>query len=262
MALSGACPGTLFVQLTNGIPSGIYAGIGGVLGSFLFTQAQTLLHQGVNTQDRKLMTSQTLDPMTIRPETDEADAGPTTIPLALNISPFKILLAYLTLCALIITTATVYAPTNTYLLSAFRGSALIALAQAMSLLLTRKLIGASAAYSELSTFISELSYRKAPGSSVTISTSAMEFAMGMMAGTRLVVLCMPQAAGWVEDIAVNKFVAAIGGVVMIFGTRVAGGCTSGHGISGMATFSVASFVTVGAMFAGGIGVRLTLDNIF
>ena len=33
---------------------------------------------------------------------------------------------------------------------------------------------------------------------------------------------------------------------------MAGGCTSGHGLSGMALFSVQSFLGVPAMFAGGI----------
>ena len=36
------------------------------------------------------------------------------------------------------------------------------------------------------------------------------------------------------------------------GARIAGGCTSGHGISGMAQLSVGSMVAVAAMFAGGI----------
>jgi hypothetical protein len=34
--------------------------------------------------------------------------------------------------------------------------------------------------------------------------------------------------------------------------RMAGGCTSGHGLSGMALFSLQSFLGVPAMFAGGI----------
>ena len=39
---------------------------------------------------------------------------------------------------------------------------------------------------------------------------------------------------------------------MLFGARIAGGCTSGHGISGMAQLSVGSTVAVAAMFAGGM----------
>ena len=47
-------------------------------------------------------------------------------------------------------------------------------------------------------------------------------------------------------------VAFLGGFIMLFGARIAGGCTSGHGISGIAQLSVGSTVAVAAMFAGGI----------
>lgn len=46
--------------------------------------------------------------------------------------------------------------------------------------------------------------------------------------------------------------AFIGGFIMLFGARIAGGCTSGHGISGIAQLSVGSTLAVAAMFAGGI----------
>jgi len=44
----------------------------------------------------------------------------------------------------------------------------------------------------------------------------------------------------------------IGGFLMIFGARMAAGCTSGHGISGCAIGMIQSFIGVPAMFAGGI----------
>lgn len=47
-------------------------------------------------------------------------------------------------------------------------------------------------------------------------------------------------------------IAFIGGFVMLFGARIAGGCTSGHGISGIAQLSAGSTLAVAAMFAGGI----------
>lgn len=50
----------------------------------------------------------------------------------------------------------------------------------------------------------------------------------------------------------------LGGAVMVLGARMAGGCTSGHGISGLSGLSLASFVTVGACFAGGMGVAALL----
>ena len=45
--------------------------------------------------------------------------------------------------------------------------------------------------------------------------------------------------------------AFIGGAVMAFGARLAGGCTSGHGISGTLQLSVGSWVALMCFFAGG-----------
>lgn len=51
------------------------------------------------------------------------------------------------------------------------------------------------------------------------------------------------------------------GFVMLAGARIADGCTSGHGISGMAQLAIGSFVAVGAMFAGGIATAFLLRRI-
>lgn len=55
-----------------------------------------------------------------------------------------------------------------------------------------------------------------------------------------------------DTLAARAPVAFLAGFVMLLGARIAGGCTSGHGISGMAQLSVGSTVAVAAMFAGGI----------
>jgi uncharacterized membrane protein YedE/YeeE len=57
---------------------------------------------------------------------------------------------------------------------------------------------------------------------------------------------------------VRYAVAFVAGFLMLFGARIADGCTSGHGLSGMAQLSVGSTVAVAAMFAGGIATALLL----
>ena len=52
--------------------------------------------------------------------------------------------------------------------------------------------------------------------------------------------------------------AFLAGFIMLFGARIAGGCTSGHGISGMAQLSAGSTLAVVAMFAGGILTAMLL----
>lgn len=60
----------------------------------------------------------------------------------------------------------------------------------------------------------------------------------------------------------TRFVYAfLGGFVMLLGARIADGCTSGHGISGMAQLAVGSTIAVGAMFAGGIAAAFALRRI-
>ena len=44
----------------------------------------------------------------------------------------------------------------------------------------------------------------------------------------------------------------VGGFLVGFGARWAGGCTSGHAISGLATLQFPSLIAVGGFFAGGV----------
>ena len=53
----------------------------------------------------------------------------------------------------------------------------------------------------------------------------------------------------------------VGGFVMLFGARLAGGCTSGHGLSGLAQLSVGSAVAVAALFVGGIATAMMMRRI-
>ena len=52
--------------------------------------------------------------------------------------------------------------------------------------------------------------------------------------------------------------AAIGGVILGFGSRWAGGCTSGHGISGTMQLAVSSWISAVCFFIGGIAAAYLL----
>ena len=47
-------------------------------------------------------------------------------------------------------------------------------------------------------------------------------------------------------------ILVIGGFLVGFGARYAGGCTSGHGVSGLANFQLPSLIAVLGFFAGGL----------
>ncbi len=55
-----------------------------------------------------------------------------------------------------------------------------------------------------------------------------------------------------EDPGLRIGVALIGGILMGLGARWAGGCTSGHGISGTLQLSFSSWIAAICFFAGGI----------
>lgn len=72
-------------------------------------------------------------------------------------------------------------------------------------------------------------------------------------------------AMWTErfsDSFLLRFIVAfIGGAFLGVGSRWAGGCTSGHGISGTSQLSVLSWAAAGAFFAGGIAVAFMIFGL-
>ena len=70
-----------------------------------------------------------------------------------------------------------------------------------------------------------------------------------------------QVGVWVPSVWASTFgdsallrvlVAAAGGIILGFGARFAGGCTSGHGISGTLQLAVSSWIAALFFFIGGI----------
>ena len=55
--------------------------------------------------------------------------------------------------------------------------------------------------------------------------------------------------------------AVVGGVLMAFGARMAGGCTSGHGISGALQLSVGSWVSLVCFFIGGVATAMLMYRV-
>ncbi len=56
-------------------------------------------------------------------------------------------------------------------------------------------------------------------------------------------------------------VALAGGILMAFGARLAGGCTSGHGISGALQLSVGSWIALICFFVGGIATAMLMFRL-
>ena len=60
------------------------------------------------------------------------------------------------------------------------------------------------------------------------------------------------AAAFGTNTLVRVIAALLGGVLLGFGSRWAGGCTSGHGISGTMQLAVSSWISAICFFVGGI----------
>lgn len=71
---------------------------------------------------------------------------------------------------------------------------------------------------------------------------------------------------WAKATGITSFtgralMAFAGGFILLLGARIADGCTSGHGLSGMAQLALSSTLAVGMMFAGGIATAMLLRRI-
>ena len=64
-----------------------------------------------------------------------------------------------------------------------------------------------------------------------------------------------------DSYALRMIVALLGGVLMAFGARLAGGCTSGHGISGALQLSVGSWIALICFFVGGITTAMLMFRV-
>jgi uncharacterized membrane protein YedE/YeeE len=70
------------------------------------------------------------------------------------------------------------------------------------------------------------------------------------------------AAAFGTSVPLRLAVALLGGVLLGFGARWAGGCTSGHGISGTMQLAVSSWISAICFFIGGTIMAKLLFYIF
>jgi uncharacterized membrane protein YedE/YeeE len=85
------------------------------------------------------------------------------------------------------------------------------------------------------------------------------FVVGLIAGAGITFAVYPPAA--VYQPVSSLLLSAIAGLLVGFGTRLGGGCTSGHGVCGMGLGSKESTVAVAVFIAVGMAV-VYLVNVF
>ena len=138
-------------------------------------------------------------------------------------------------------------------------------------------IGASSFYAELAGFLGKLLAPRHTKSLAYFKDNPPRvgwefvFVIATIAGGGIAALTGGEFANewlppmWVarfgDSIALRAVLAFGGGILMAFGARLAGGCTSGHGISGTLQLNLASWIAVVCFFIGGIAVAMLLFKL-
>ena len=238
MALAGACPGTVLIQLGIGDGLSRYTILGAIMGGMAFSK-----------YSKKLFMS-TKRPQSARKETFgdviEADVG-------------AVLVAFEILCITVISLASWSNPKldrEAGWSHPVLGGLLIGLTQAFSILLTSTTLGVSTAYEQLGRY-ALYCLRNKDIDVPAWPPRSLIFALGILVGGAALDKFNPWS-GTIEYMDITVWRAMLGGFCLSFGARTAGGCTSGHGVSGLSAFSVSSFLTVGMMFLAGTTMGLLL----
>lgn len=226
MGLTGACPGTVLVQATAGIGHSRLIALSSVLAGVIFVRWKQFC----------------------KASSQEDEVQPS-IMSATGWSSRKAVLIYSSMILALIPAVLTFTSRSKALVHPVTGGLLIGLSQFTSLVLAGKAIGMSTAYEAAGKALLDT----VGGRPVKALDRSISFALAVVVGAKLTMLSFPGVAEKLLPLKEQSIAAALlGGFLLTFGSRIAGGCTSGHGISGMASMSLSSFVTVAAMFASGM----------
>lgn len=236
MTLTGACPGTVLVQLAQGVPSARPTAIGALLGGIVYCYVSPKLLPHIRPQPTNIVKR--------------------TIPQASNI-PESV-----TYAAVGISTIGLLAITQGWLRASgpwsSAGGLAIAGAQAVSLLLTSTPLGVSTAYEDAGRYILQVLHLDDSPRPSKIP-KAIVLAAAIVAGSVAFGKTAVNSGFSPAEVYIPAWQALLGGFIMIFGARLGGGCTSGHGLSGVSALSMSSLVTLVGMFGAGILIRLLMQ---
>ena len=156
--------------------------------------------------------------------------------------------------------------------------ALIGVLTMLTLMFSKKPVGASSAYADTAGMIGRTVAPRHIGSLNYFQENkpainwTFLFLLGTIAGAFIAAWTGGELTGtylqplWTERFGTDSFalrtvVALIGGAVMAYGARLAGGCTSGHGISGTLQLAVGSWIAVICFFVGGIAAAMFMYKL-
>ena len=136
------------------------------------------------------------------------------------------------------------------------GGLAIGVGVAVLFVTTGRLGGASTVFSATWSWFSRLPFFQQSSLRNSRNWRAI-YALGMLLGGVVYVLAGLPVDG--SDIATWRLV--LGGLLIGFGARLGGGCTSGHGICGMASLSVGSMLMVAVFLSTAIVTALLMNAL-
>ncbi|EKX35576.1 hypothetical protein GUITHDRAFT_79714 [Guillardia theta CCMP2712] len=249
MALSGSCPGMVLVQVGAGVPYSWVTLLGGLSAAALYGVVQPKIEPYLKAGKMKSPKFEDYGPLKKVPFWGLALA------LAVCMTIFIIILEVFFPWKEEVPAGTT--PWKSVLPPELMG-AIIGFLQVPAILLIQDTLGSSSAY---------MTYTSQP---LTVCKNCQEvmkhlngYRTGIINWWQAVYLLSAIGGAAIAANAVGTFrgfqgvtpgEAFAGGFCAIFGSRLASGCTSGHGLSGVALLSLKSMFAVPAMFAGGIAV--------
>jgi uncharacterized membrane protein YedE/YeeE len=242
MGLSGACPGTVLPQLVQGVESARSTALGAVLGGAIYAKFGKLL---------------VLKSQSSRDAVVPANLDDHTISSNFNASPEATFVTFEALLIASTALSTFLLPGKTFaVLPTVVGGLLIGVAQVASISLTTSPLGVSNAYQQAGSYLCRaIGFKDVPRP--PFPPNSLLFALGILTGSAISGPFLPALAA-AEIVPITNIQAVLGGFILVIGARIAGGCTSGHGLSGLAAMSFSSLITTAAMFGFGIITQFIL----
>lgn len=228
MSLTGACPGTVLVQATAGIGRSRLLALSSLFAGIVWVK---------------------LKPFVARQQVCPKEPENETVMALTGWSVRQAVVRYVLAMVAGIGILLSIAPRGPSLLHPVIGGLLIGLGQLSSVLLARKAVGVSSAYEGFG----KLFWNSTEGKTPASLPESILFVLGLMSGALATMLSVPatmEALNRSEEVSLPSVL--VGGFLLTFGARIGGGCTSGHGISGMATMGLSSFISIAAMFGTGL----------
>jgi len=268
MALGGSCPGSAIIQLGAGVRQGIFVVLGGLLAGGLYSYFQPILKPW-STSNCPAPQNRTVDKML------KTSYSMIALPLAVALIAIVAGLEYYRPWYHDVGYSNVdeIIPPHLSLASILAMKAwppqiagiCVGLLQIPAIVLLTVTLGSASSFATVAVNVLRCACPSVVNSSQYMTSLRSGIAwwqptylLGAILGAYL---SSNLSRSWGSVSSFSPLTASLAGFFLVGGARLAGGCTSGHGISGFAHLATVSFVAVPSMFGGAIATAFALSAL-